>query len=235
VLARIRRQFLGHWFVGVFAIIAVIWVITLVAYALGFKGVSFRNKFTGQDATIDFMRQHDRVFLQLADDVGLELNPGGPHLSGTIVKLSSGLPGLCWVCGDHETAGGIAIVDYRLGDWLFRAPFDNSKNSEVEHGRPESRAFILTIAYDRASGERVQVAPTADLAAQQLALSTRGLVPSDAARIDPENLADLPVVSMQREGCVIFNMAFVAVTLLWLVLGRLALLLVRVVRARRRR
>ncbi len=232
MLARIRRWFIAHWFKGVFAIIAVIWLVTLGAYALGFRSVSFGNKYTGQRATIDFMREHDHTVLALTDDIGLQLESGG-QLHGAIVKLTAGLPGLCWICGSHETAGGIAIVGYRQGDWLFRAPEDLTKNSEALHGRPESRAFITTLAFDRATGERVQLDATAGVDAQAAALSARGLVVSERTRLTPDALADLPAVSMQREGCVIFNAAFVAVCVLWLVFGGLAMLLVRVVRRRR--
>jgi hypothetical protein len=232
----LRRWFLGHWFLGVFAIIGGIWVLTLVAYAAGAEGISFRNRYTGQPATIDFMREHERPYVGLADGVGLGLDTGGPQLRATIVKLEPGLPGLRWVCGSNDTAGGIAMVTHRQGDWLYRAPSDESKNDEAVNGRrPESRAYILTLAYNRATGERVVVEPDTPVAAQAELLAARGLEVSDATRMTLESLTDLPVVSMQREGCVIFNAAFIAVTLLWLVIGGLALLLVRVIRARRSR
>lgn len=233
-MSSIRRSFLDHWFLGVFAIIFGVWLLTLVAYDLGVDGISFRNRYTGQYATIDFMREHDRPFVGLADGVGLELDDGGPQLRATVVALEPGLPGFGLVCGTHGTADGIAMVTHRHGDWLYRAPSDESKNYEAVHGRrPESRAFILTIAYERTTGERVVVQPDTPLGAQEALLAERGLAVSDATRLSLESLADLPVISMQREGCVIFNAAFVAVTLLWLVIGGLALLLVRLVRARR--
>jgi hypothetical protein len=104
------------------------------------------------------------------------------------------------------------------------------------HGRrPESRAFILTLAYDRTTGERVVVEANTTLAAQERLLGARGLVVSEATRITPESLVDLSVVSVQREGCVIFNAAFVAASLLWLVFGGLTLLLVRAIASRRAR
>lgn len=234
LMRSVRRSFLEHWFLGVVAIILGVWLLTLVAYDLGVDGISFRNRYTGQYATIDFMREHDRPFVGLADGVGLELDAGGPQLRATVVALEPGLPGFSLICGSHGTADGIAMVTHRQGDWLYRAPSDESKNHEAVNGRrPESRAFILTLAYDRKTGERVVVEPNTPLAAQEALLAERGLVVSDATRIGLESLTDLPVISMQREGCVIFNAAFVAVTILWLVIGGLALLLVRVVRARR--
>jgi hypothetical protein len=223
------RWFRRHWFAGVFVIIAGVWTITLIAYAFGAGSVSFGNKFTGQRATIDFMRDNDHVVVGLADGVGLQLDHGGPPLHADIVRLKPGFPVLCWVCGQLDTAGGISMVAYRQGDWFYRAPEDLSRNSEATHGlRAESRAFILTIAYNRANGERVQAG--VDVAAQTLALTSRGLAVTDAARISPETIRDLPVLSIQREGCLIFNVAFVSVVLLWLVFGGLAWLLVRFLR-----
>lgn len=231
-----RRWFLGHWFGGVFAIIAGIWIVTLIAYAAGAEGISFRNRYTGQPATIDFMRKHDHPMVGLAEGVGLELHAAGEELHGTVVKIEPAWPVVGWVCGEQGKAGGLARVDYRQGDWVYRAPRDESNNHEAVHGRrEESRNYILTLAYDRATGERVIVPADASLDAQAKLLEARGLVVADASRITLESLVDLPVVSVQREGCIIFNAAFVAVSLLWLVLGGLAALIVRVVRARRAR
>lgn len=230
----LRRWFLAHWFSGVFAIIGGVWVVTIVAYAAGAEGISFRNRYTGQPATIDFMREHERPYLGLSDGVALGLDTAGPHIRGSIVRLEPGLPVIGWVCGSSDTAGGLAMVTHRRGDWFYREPSDESKNHEAVHGkRPESRAYILTIAYDRSTGERVIVEPDLPVAAQAELLASRGLEVTDATRITLESLTDLPVASVQREGCAIFNLAFVAVSLLWLVLGGLALLVVRVVRSRR--
>lgn len=225
-----RRWFVAHWFLGVFAIIGGVWVLTLAAYDLGADGISFGNPYTGQNATIDFMREHYRPFVGLAEGVGLELDTGGPQLRGTIVALEPGLPGFRVVCGYNHAAGGIAMVTHRQGDWLFRAPSDESKNSEAVNGRrAESRAFILTLAYERATGERVVVEADTPVAAQEALLAERGLAVSEATRMRPEGLTDLPVMSMQREGCVIFNAAFVAAMMLWGVIGGLAVLVVRII------
>lgn len=77
------------------------------------------------------------------------------------------------------------------------------------HGkRPESRAFILTLAYDRTTGERVVVEPETSVAAQGELLAARGLAVSESTQLTLESIADLPVVSVEREGCSIFNAAF---------------------------
>jgi hypothetical protein len=227
-----RRWFLAHWFAGVFAILAVVWAITLVAYVLGAPGVSFRNRYTGQDATIDFDRKYDHTIVELSDQVGLQLDTRGPTLHAVVVALRPGIPVLCWVCGSLETAGGIAIVEYRQGDWLFRAPEDLVHNDQVLHGRAESRAFVLTIAYNRATHERV--VGDADLAAQTAVLAARGLAVSERTRLTATAVADLAPLSIQREGCIIFNAAFIAVAILWLVLGGVAVLIARLLRRRRK-
>ena len=101
------------------------------------------------------MREYDHPVVELRDGVGLELDANGSQLTGTIVKLEPAPIGLCWLCGRNDTAGGIARVAYRQGDWLFRAPEDPSSNDEVLRGAsPESRDYILTLAYNRATGER---------------------------------------------------------------------------------
>ncbi|MBS1117914.1 MAG: hypothetical protein H6Q90_142 [Deltaproteobacteria bacterium] len=232
------RWFVAHWFSGVFAIVAVIWVITMIAYASGADSVSFGNRYTHQDATIDFEREHDHPIYELAEGLGLEIDPGTPPRRASIVRLDAGIPIICWLCGKLHKSGGIAMADFRRGDWFYRAPSDDSHNSEALHGRrAESRAYILTLAYNRRTGERIQVEATTTVAEQVLLLQSHGLAVSDADRLAPAALADLASLSIQREGCVIVNAAFVAVTLLWLVVGGLALALgamVRRMRSRRR-
>ncbi len=225
------QAFRRHWILGVFLILAVVWAITLGAYYFGADRVSFHNKFTGQDATIDFMRKYDRPVVELAENVGLELDKDAPALRGEIVKLESAPIGLCWVCGRNDLAGGIAMVEYRSGDWLYRAPFDDTSNGEALHGRPESRDYILTVAYNRATGERVIAGP--DMPSQAAALAAHGLAVADRAHLSPATIVDLSPVSMMREGCMIFNLAFVAAAILWLVLGGSAALIVSWLRRRR--
>jgi hypothetical protein len=233
---RLRRWFVGHWFGGVFAIIGGLWLITTVAYALGMGGVSFGNRYTGQTARIDFGREHDHTVLELGDGVGLSLDGGAGGVRGSVIRVRAGLPVLCWVCGNLDSAGGIGRVERRRGDWFFRAPSDESRNSEALHGRAESRAFILTLAYNRATGERVQVEPSTAIADQAALLAARGLDGrDDATRLSAKAVADLPELSMQREGCVIVQLAFVGVAILWTVLGGLALAIAWMVRRGRRR
>ena len=231
-MSTLRRWFLKHWFFGVFAIIGGIWLATTMAYLLGAKSITFGNRY-GSDATIDFGREHDYPVVRLGKDVGLELNRSVPSLHGSIVNLKPGLPVLCWVCGATDKHGGVAMVDYRQGDWFYRAPFDNSKNGEAHTGRPASREFILTIAYNRVTRERVMVGADASLPEQEQALTSRGLGLTDASKLSAATLKDLPDVSMMREGCLVVQLAFVAVALLWLVVGGLIALLTRLVRGRK--
>lgn len=72
----------------------------------------------------------------------------------------------------------------------------------------------------------------ATLVEQEKVLAARGLAVDEAARLRPDAITDLRAVSMQREGCVIVQAAFVLAALLWLVVGGPIAL---VVRARRRR
>lgn len=230
MLDRVRRWFLRHWFAGVFAIIGGLWLVTTIAYALGMSGISVGNRYTGQRATIDFQRGYDHPVLALADGVGLEID----HGHGSVIAVKPGLPIVCWVCGDLARGGGIGLADHRQGDWFFRAPRDESHNDEALHGREASRAFILTLAYNRATGERVRVLATTSLADQAALLAARGLDPGPGTALAPANLADLPELSMQREGCLVVQLAFVGVVILWTALGGLGLVGAWLVRRVRR-
>lgn len=229
-MAAFSRWFLRHWFVGVFAIIGGVWLLAEVAWLTGAEGITFGNRY-GPPATIDFMREQDRPVVALADGVGLELDMGGEELRGAVVRYRPGPPILCLVCGYHDRAGGIAHgITQRDGDWFYREPSDNSHNREAHEGRQESRDYILTIAYDRATGERVQVGADDTLEQQTAVLAGKGLEVSPEHRLGAASLTDLKSLSVMSEGCMIFNVAFVAAMLLWLVVGGIAALVTRRVR-----
>lgn len=213
-----RVWFRHHWFVGVLVILGGVWLVTTLAYLLGAQSISFGNRY-GRHATIDFQREHDHLVVGLQDGVGLQVDTGALQLMGSVIALKNGIPGLCWVCGSRTRAEGICRVEYRQGDWFYRSPTDLSNNSEVLRGRPQSRDFMRTLAFNRATNERLLVEANTSLTDQGRLLNERGLTRADRARLSPETLADLSEVSMQREGCVVVQLAFAACTLLWLLLG----------------
>ncbi len=215
-----RRWLVAHWFGAVALLIGGLWITTLIAYAAGADGVRFGNRFTGQRATLDFMRRHDQPVLGLRPGAGLSLYAGARAdvIGGTVVRLRPAPPVLCRVCGELQLGGGLAIVSHRAGDWLYRAPTD----------RPPPHAPAL--AYHRGTGEIV--AGGGGAAAEAAALAERGLVVSEAASLRRDGVADLTTVSMLREGCMIFNAAYLLLLLLWLVVGGGALLIGRLVRLR---
>ncbi|MEZ4404802.1 MAG: hypothetical protein R3B06_32740 [Kofleriaceae bacterium] len=246
LIVRVRRQFLHHWFAGVFVIIVGLWLVTTVAYALGADGVSVGNRYTGQRARIDFQREHDHPVLALGHDAGLVVYPGAPGVAparGVVVKLRPGLPLVfCWLCGEFETDGGLADVEYRHGTWLYRAPIDVpaelaklATQGGSRRWQASRREVLLTVAYDLSTGARRQVAAAATQDDQAQVLTELALPVAEAARLSPTTLADLRGASMQREGCVIVHAAFVAAVLLWGVVGGLALALITLVRRLRRR
>ena len=224
----VRRWFLQHWFGGMFVIIGAVWVITSVAYYFGAQSITFPNRY-GTRPTIDFMREHDQPVVALREGVGLELHTGGSHLSGSIVLLTDGLPVLCWICGTYDTHGGISQVAFRTGDWFYRAP-DDHRLVDLRSLPAAVRDAFRTVAYNRATGERVMLRDDAGTDEQAAALASRGLAMTEANRLRLETIADLPPVSMMREGCVIFQLAFAAVVALWFVVGGLAWILVRLFR-----
>jgi hypothetical protein len=239
---RLRTWFLAHWFAGVFAIIGVLWVVTLVAYFSGARGISFGNRYTGRRATIDFQRQHDKNVLGLRDDAGLEVRETALGMRGTVVALKPGIPVVGAICGAHQLSGGIAVVEFRKGDWFYRRPVDphqiivgSSGHREEQHGakRTPFQTFMMTVAYNRATGERVVVDADEGKDAQEKALSKRGLEFSNATRLDADLLKDLSRTSMSSEGCMVFNAAFMAAGLLWLLVGGLAVAVVAALKRRR--
>lgn len=216
-LKQVLHWLVARWYRLIALLLALMWVGVLVAYRLGAQGVSVRSQ-SGQTVNLDFGREHDQPWVGVGPSVGMELNVYNQRLHGSIAKMKAGLPLLCWVCGDNVPAGGLAMVTHRQGDWYFKAPADYSKNSEAVRGRRQaSRDYILTIAFNVVTHERVIVAATSTLAAQTAELGRRGLTASDP------NLLALDTtwqgLSMQREGCVVFNAAFVIAGLLLLMIA----------------
>ena len=231
IVKRLLHWIMAHWYRWIALLLLLMWVGVLVAYRLGAQGISVRSR-SGQQVDLDFGREHDRPWVGVGPGVGMELNIYGDALHGTVAKLKPGLPLLCWVCGDNVPAGSLAMVTHRQGDWYFKAPADYSKNSEAVHGRRlVSREYILTLAYNVTTRERVIVAATSTVQAQQAELSQRGLSASEPNLLQVDSAWQ--ALSMQREGCVVFNAAFVALYLL-LVLIAVPIELLRS-RARRRR
>ncbi len=224
---RLRRLFSRHWFAGVFVIIGIVWLLTTIAYFSGAQSITFPNRY-GKRPTIDFNRKYDFPVVDLGQDVGLMIDKGGQQLHGSILKLKEGVPILCWLCGERRKAGYIGIAAFRKGDWFFRAPRDETRNTEARQGRPESRDFILTIAYNRATGERLRVEVDQSVDDQARLLADKGLFATKDTMLTQESLADLPPVSMLREGCAVVQLAFAASFVLWFFLGGLIWLLVRV-------
>lgn len=215
----VTRWYRRHWFGGTFLIILGLWALTLAFYVFGAEGISFDVGAT-QNATIDFNREYDHDVLDLGEGRGLELHepPPGFPLTGSLIELKDGLPVICWVCGDKRMAGGLLTVEHRSGDWYFRKP-DKDRKVDLSTLNAKTRDRFLTVAFNAKTGERVMVGENDSAEKQAEALASHGLDASSAPPLAPEALADLRLASMQREGCVVFNFAFIAVLLLWFVLG----------------
>lgn len=218
-MQRFGRWFRKHWFVGVFLILAGTWIVVEIAWLAGADGITFGNRY-GPPATLDFQRGHDLPTLAVGERVGLELDPDANPARGALVFVKPGPPVLCWICGYHSTDDGLASgIEYRANDWFYRAPRDESKSKEAHTGRQVSRDFILTIAYNRATEERVIVGPDDTIAQQTAALGERGLTIDSAHLLTADALSDLKTLSVMSEGCAVVNLGFVAAALLWLVFG----------------
>lgn len=217
-------SFRRHWFIGLLLLLLGVWAVFGLAYLSGADGVTVRAR-GGQSVTLDFMRdQENPVVLGLAESVGLELETDGStgappgELSGVLIELEP-VPLFMCACGAKWTPTSIAIVDYRQGDWFFRAPKDLGSRGSFESGSESWRTAKLTLAYNAITGERVLQDFEDTLERQQSLLTEHGFVPSDELRLDVERLTDLKLVSMQSERCMIYFGAFLASLLLWLLIG----------------
>ncbi len=211
-LKQLLHWLVARWYRWIALLLLLLWIAVLVAYRLGAQGFSVSSR-SGQTVNLDFGREHDRQWVRVGPGEGMELNVYGAALHGSVAKLKPGLPVLCWVCGDNVAADPLVSATHRQGDWYFKAPEDFSKNSEATHGlRQVSRDYILTLAYNVATRERVIVAATSTPQAQQAELAARGLSASVANLLKVD--ATWRGLSMQREGCVVFNVAFIALALL---------------------
>ena len=213
--------FRKHWFLGILVILLAVWGALGLAYLLGAEGVTVRAR-GGQSATLDFMRdQEEPVVLGLTDSVGLELAGDGSEsglISGRIIGLESVPVPLC-VCGDNWSSMGYGEVDYRQGDWLFRAPKEPMSRKSLDSGSESWRKAMLTLAYNPTTQERVLQEPDDTLERQRSLLAEHGLNPSEDQRLALARLGDLKTVSMRSERCMIYFGAFVLSVSLWLLIG----------------
>jgi hypothetical protein len=214
---RILRQ---YWFFVFLGVIVTLWIFTAVAYATGAAGVKVETRTS--EATIDFMRDTEFPVLKLKDDLGVELTTFNVEISGgTIVKLRKASFPLCLICGEMETAGRLGSVTYRKGDWYFRAP-DATADFVKRFGQTPPREKVEeigTVAFNAKSGERIVLPLEATENEQLAALTDKGLTPDHSFKLSPETIGDVQFASMLGEGCVIFNVAFVFVALLYLLVA----------------
>ena len=205
-----------YWFFVILGAIIALWLFTSGAYARGASGISVRAKY-GAKASIDFMRDTESVVLKLDDGVGLSIDAYG----STIVTLEKGPLALRLCCGQNNVSGSLSKVEYRQGDWYFRDAEDNSDFKKRWGGEPPKKKVdeLRTLAYNAKTGERLMLALEATEDEQRKALEEKGLTPSEEQKIPNETLGDLEQASMIQEGCVIFQVAFLLVTVLYLVIA----------------
>jgi hypothetical protein len=218
MLRKVGTWFKRHWFVGVLAIVAVLWLVVGIAYSRGVTEFSVRSR-SGQAVEMDFSRDLEVGYLSLERDAVLEIEtrPGTPLRSSIYLTGPTPVP-LCWLCGSRDTTSAIAQVEFRSGPWFFRSPIE-SWPSGLETWAERPRDAYRALAYDSATGARV-LAVIGDSVEEQLRLlAESGLAPAESARLSPATLADLETASVMREGCMVIHGAFIAAFGLWIVGG----------------
>lgn len=172
------KRYLPDWYLGIFGLLASLFVIVSIFYWTGARGVSF----SGADA-IDFKREHDYALLQLTPTRALLVQGSGYT---AVVKYERGP--ICWLmCGTYESAGTAGDAISQKGDWLFWSP-----------------KIAGEVAVNLKTGETITVQDPASRAELEAAgLSFEGAM-LDRERVFPK----LRAVSVQNESCTIFTTAF---------------------------
>ncbi|MHB8872953.1 MAG: hypothetical protein ACYC8T_04635 [Myxococcaceae bacterium] len=200
-----------------------LWLVVTLAWFLGAGGVSFRTQYGG-DANIDFNRKYDRQVRQVAPSVGYVVESGG---NGPLVRLESGPPPFCWLCGANTRDGGLLqSASHRDGAWIYQAPAPDPNFTGWTNQKGIELALVL--AYQTVTGEKLAAPRGSSVEAKRALLEAKGLVADEAHRLTPEALSAWQPVSMMREGCVIVQAAFLIFIALWSLGWGAGLLVVRV-------
>ena len=208
---RTRRP--PSWWVAVLVPLLLLWVSVTVYYKQGASGIAFGG------GEVSFERRFDFALFRIDDRSALLVTRDG---SMSVVAYGRGAFPFCPLCGTYQPEGSIVnLARYYKDGWMY-----------TDHlGGPFAELYHVP------TGEKVQVerppgiAPgaTDGLDAAKLpAYAGRGLTFEAQHRITPAVIEEkFPPLRAINESCVVFNAAFLILTILWLMVG-----LVTVVRGR---
>ena len=193
------------------AMIIALWLLVTAFYHLGADGVSL------EDSYLSFEREYDHQLFKISKGYALQVS-AHEESEPTIVQYDSCLFPLSWLCGRYETQRTLLpgplfvkeqlIVSARIGpeghfavdtetNTTYRAPVDMGEDSSSLHSIPEFQLISLyhQIGFDPQVDAQEPV--TYEMAS--------------AGSMWPE-------LSVSQEGCLVFNMAFIALLLIIVIL-----------------
>ena len=149
----------------------------------------------------------------LAPGVGY-VNNATPHL----ISLQPSPVPFCWLCGrEREDAVLLLEASHRSGNWLYRVA---AKDPDLTGYSPERVAQAMqlsgVLAYEVTTGEKILAAEGSTPEGKQKILEGRGLIADAAHAMTPAMVAQLPEVSITREGCQILQTSLLGFLALWL-------------------
>jgi len=196
-------------FLAVFVLVLILWGAITLFYHLGASGVDFGG------TTASFDREHDRKVLRIREGVGIAIHTDDPQRARfDLMSVTRASFPFCPLCGTYTTDGAVVLdAAFHQGDWFYRAPYDGPLAPGAR------RENLRGLAYNRATGQRVEAADGASASEQRKQLDALHLDAADPHRITPQSLAGMPALAMVQESCLVFNAAFLFVTGLWMLIG----------------
>ncbi|MDC3958775.1 hypothetical protein [Polyangium jinanense] len=188
-------QRIPKWFRAVAGATAGLWIIVSIYYWLGAGGVRAHG------ASMSFERQHDFALLQIDDGRAFRVDKYGV----SITKYRRGTFPFCPLCGVNESAGTVMNgAQYRKGDWVY-----------TDYPQPFNEAVNLK------TGEVIDIPAAEDqLEKPPSEFAARGLDFESESKLDAGRfLAEFTPLSTINESCIVFNMAFLLIFAVLLVVG----------------
>jgi len=194
-VAPMSAQRIPKWLRAVAGATAILWIIVSIYYWAGAGGVR------SYGASTSFERQHDFALLRIDEGRAFRVDKHGVN----ITKYRRGTFPFCPLCGVNESAGTVMnLAQYRKGDWVYTdltQPFDEAVNLKTGE----------VINLPEGEGQLEKLPP--EFAARGLDFESANKL--DAGRI----LTEFTPLSTINESCIVFNMAFLSIFAVLLVVG----------------
>ena len=189
------------WYWAAFGLVALLYVSFTVYYHTGAEGVEISG------ADLDFGRGHDFAMYKI-DDQRAYLISGSGGLS--VVKYEPGIFPFCYLCGTYQPAGSVVNgARYLKGDWAYT----DYPGRFYEGFNLKTGAFFDVKSEVKGSVKDLDPAAVPEY-------QKRGLTFEDGQRASAQQVVDrFEPLSTLNESCLVFNMAFLVVFNIMVVIG----------------